>query len=277
MNDWLVNPAVQAGVLPLLAALILGLLLARTRFLALAVVAGLVVLLALTVGFAIEPLTSVRKLILLVFGSAALALALEAVGVDARRPVLAGLALVAGLAAVWMALRILQQQELAAALLAGFAAFAYVTAVVGGGLVGAADPLRASVIGAALGWGSGALAVLGASALLGQIGIALGTACAAVGLAQMLRGGPAPSGWTTALPAHVGAALLGVLTVFTGELRWYFLLPLLLVPVAARLVPADLTHRAWQSAFLAGLAALVPVGVAIGWAWTSARIGAAAG
>ena len=161
--------------------------------------------------------------------------------------------------------------------LAGVAAFVFVAALVGGSLSATADPLRASVIGTCLGWGSGALAVLGASALLGQIGIALGTACAGAALAQMLRGGPAPSGWSVGLPASLGAALVGVLAVATGELRWYFLLPLLIVPFAARWVPSGDSRRHWQYAFLAGFAALVPVVAAIAWAWMSARMAASAG
>ena len=277
MNDWLQNPAVQAGIVPFLVALVLGLLLARTRFLAAGVIAGLAVLLALTIGFALEPMTSVRKLILVTFGSGALALVLEAAGTTARRSVAGAVAVVAGLASVWIVLRVLQQKETGPALIAGAAAALFVIATVGALLECSTDPLRASVIGTCLGWGSGALAVLGASALLGQIGIALGTACAGLALAQMLRGGPAPSGWTTALPAGLGAALVGVAAVATGELRWYFLLPLLLVPFAARLVPGGGTRRPWQHAFLAGFAALVPVIAAIGWAWMSARMQASAG
>lgn len=277
MNDLLDNPAVQAGVVPFVVALVVGLLLARTRFLAAGVVAGLAILLALTIGFALEPMTSVRKLIVVTLACGALALALEAAGVTARRTTSAGIAAVAGLASVWVVLRVLQQKETGPALLAGLATAVFVAAIVAATLECAADPLRGSVIGTCLGWGSGALAVLGASALLGQIGIALGTACAGLALAQMLRGGAAPAGWTTALPAGLGAALVGVAAVATGELRWYFLLPLLLVPWAARLIPAGGSRREWQHAFLAGFAGLVPVVAAIGWAWISARMLASAG
>ena len=62
----------------------------------------------------------------------------------------------------------------------------------------------------------------------------------------------------------------------TGELHWYFLAPLGLVPLAAKAVPAG-RLRPWQYAFLAGLAALVPVVIAIAWAWMSARAAASAG
>ena len=235
------------------------------------------VLLYLTIGFALEPMTSVRKLIVVTLTASALALILEAAAVSARRQSIAALAVASGLAAIWVVLRILEQKDVGPAFFAALAVFAFVLALVGGTLVCADHPLRASVIGACLGWGSGALAVLGASALLGQLGIALGTACAAAALAQMLRGQRAASGWTVGLPASVGAALVGVLAVVTGELRLHFLLPLLLVAFAVRLIPADGPRRPWQYAFLAGLAGLVPVIVAVGWAWASARAATSAG
>ena len=95
-------------------------------------------------------------------------------------------------------------------------------------------------------------------------------------LVQMLRGLEAPAGWTTALPAAVGASLVGALACATGVLEWRFLLPLLLVAPAAWLVPAG-TRKPWQNAFLVGLAALVPVVIAITWALLSARSTSPAG
>ena len=275
MNDLLLNPAVQAAVAPFVAAFVVALLLARTRYLAAAVAVGLLMLLYLTIGFSLEPLTSVRRSIVVTLAASGLALGLEAAGVALRRPMIAALSAAFGLASIWVVERILVQQPPAAAWLAGLGAFVFVLALVAGALASGDDPLQASVVGVALGWGSGALAVLGASALLGQIGIALGTSCAAIALAQMLRG-RAPSGWTIALPASAGAGLVGVLACATGELHWYFLAPLGLVPLAAKAVPAG-RLRPWQYPFVAGLAALVPVVVAIAWARTSARAAASAG
>lgn len=277
MTDLLDNPAVQAGIAPFIAAFLAALLLARTRYLAAAVVVGFLVLLELTIGLAFESMTSVRKLILVTLGAGAIALAIEATEVSGRRTVIAALSLASALAAVWVVQRILAQQDPGAAWIAGFGVFAFVLMLVGSTLWAGVDPLRAAAIGACLGWGSGGLAVLGASALLGQIGIALGSACAAAALAQMLRGRAAPAGWTLGLPASVGSGLVGVLACSTGELRWYLLTPLLLVPLAASLVPAGGMRKPWQYVFLAGFAALVPVVVAIGWAWLSARVAASAG
>lgn len=271
MQTLLNHPAVQAALVPFVVALLLAFALARTRWLAVAVASGLVVELALTVGFAIEPLTAVRKLMLTTFAATAIAVALEAAGVSQRRGVTVALAAAAALAAVWVLQRVLAQKEGASAVCLAAGAVAFVSATVGGSLqAAAASPLRASVVAACLGWGAGALALFGASALLAQLGLALGTASAAVALVQMIRGQESPLGWTLALPAAVGAALVGLLASATGELPWYCLLPLPLVPWAARLVRAP-SGAVWRSGFGAGCAALAPVVLAVGVAWLAAR------
>jgi hypothetical protein len=269
--DLLNNPALQAGAIPFVVALLLGLALAATRYLALAVVSGLVAVLALTIGFTLVPLTAVGKLWFATFAAASIALILEAAGVAASRRVVVAAAAVAGLAAVWMLLRVLANQETAAAWAIATGAFALAAATTGSAIAAAAtSSLRAAVIGACLGWGSGVLALLGASALLAQLGLALGTGSAAVALVQMLRGREAPLGWTVVLPSAVAAALIGVLASAAGELRWYCLIPLPFAPLATRLVPAGALRRPWQLAFATGMAALLPMVLAVGLAWWAA-------
>ena len=278
MTDLLNNPAVQAAAIPFIVALVLAFMLAGTRYLALAVVSGLAVVLALTIGFSLEPFTSVKKLIVAAFAFTAAGVALEAAGIGARRAVIAALAGAAGLAGMWVVQRVLQQLEPAAAWTAGLGAFAFVAAATASAVgSGASSSLRGAVVGACLGWGSGVLSLLGASALLAQLGLAVGTASAAVALVQMLRGREAPLGWTVSLPAVVAAATIGVLASATGELRWYCLLPLPLAPLAARWVPVGALRRPWQQAFAWGLAALVPVLIALGLAWFAAASSSSAG
>lgn len=277
MQTLMDHPAVQAALVPFIVAGVLALALARTRWLALAVASGLVVELALTVGFAIEPLSAVRKLMLVTFAGTVIAVILEAAGVELRRGVTVALAAAAAMAAVWVLQRVLVQKEAAAAVGLGAGAAAFVFAVVGGTLqAAAASPLRAAVVAAALGWGAGVLALFGASALLAQLGLALGTAGAAVALVQMIRAQESPLGWTLALPAALGAALVGLLASATGELPWYSLLPLPLVPWAARLVRTP-SGALWRSGLGAGCAALVPVALAVGVAWLAARQASPAG
>ena len=120
-----------------------------------------------------------------------------------------------------------------------------------------------------LGLASGALAWLGASALLAQVGIAIGAAAGATLLVQMLAGKRAPTGTSISLPASVVAGLVGVLAVFTGTLPWYCLLPTLAIPWASRMVAAG-SRPVWQTAFLTAFVALIPLLLALGLAWISA-------
>jgi len=271
LNDLLDNPAVQAALIPFVVAFVLGFLLSRTRFLAAAVVSGAVVVLALTVGLSLDPLTSVKKLLLSVLVVTALALALEAAGAAPRRASIGSLAAAAGLAAVWVIVRVLQQMESIRPWAAGAAALLFVLFTVASAVAaGAASSLRGAVVGACLGWGSGVLALLGASALLAQIGLAVGTACAAVALVMMLRGSESPLGWSLVVPAAVASATIGVLACATGELRWYCLIPLPLASLAARWSPLGATRPPWQRAFAIGAVAVVPVALAVCLAWWSA-------
>ena len=168
-------------------------------------------------------------------------------------------------------------EPLAAWTLAG-GAFTFTLVATGSAIaVGATSSLRAAVIGACLGWGSGVLALLGASALLAQLGLALGTASAAVALVQMVRGREAPLGWTVGVPTAMAAALIGVLASATGELRWYCLIPLPFAPLAGYLVPIGALRKPWQTAFATGFATLVPIAVAVGLAWLSAASSSSAG
>jgi hypothetical protein len=155
--------------------------------------------------------------------------------------------------------------------LAGVLAAAFVAALVASTLkVSQDDPIGGSAAGLMLGLGTGALAVLGASAVLGSAAISVGAGAGAALLVQMLRGRPAPVGSTIALPAATVAGLAGVLATLSASLPWYTLLPLLAVPWATRLVPAGL-QSAWLRAFAAAALALLPMLLAIVLAWMAAK------
>ena len=269
MNELLNHPAVQAGVAPFLAALVWAGLLCRTRLLALAIGAAFVTAVALVLGWSFESLTASRKMVLVGLAATLLVLPLELIPAQPTLRLRALLAGAAGLAGVWMVLRVLQQQPAAAAIGAGVAVAVFMVALVESTRAVHDDAVRAASSALARGLGAGALALLGASASLGQLGIAIGAGAGATLLVQMLTGRAAPLGWTLALPASMVAGLLTLLSVFTGELRWYCMLPLLAVPWATRLVPTGL-RPLWVRAILTGLAALVPVALAVALAWVGA-------
>ncbi len=269
MTELLNNPAMQAGVLPFIVALIVAVLLHRSRLMGLAIGAGFFTVSFLALGFSFDSLTAVRKMILAGGGATVLVLLLELTGVQAKTPVRAALAAVAAVVAVWVIARVLQQREMGAAFLAGTASALYLAALVESGNRISSDSVRAASAALMLGLGCGVLALLGASASMAQAGIAIGASAGAALLIQMLTGKRAPTGWTLALPANVIAGLVGLLAVFTGALPWYCLLPTLAVPWATRLVPAE-KWPVWLTAFLSALAALVPMLLAVVLAWFAA-------
>jgi len=271
MEELLANPAIQAGVAPFLSALAAAAALRRTRLLGIAVAVAFALVIALTMGFAFEPLTATRKLVLIGLGTALAVLALEVPGANPTPAVRAALSTVAAAAAVWMVWRVLQQQEPVKAVLYGLAAGAYLVVLLESCLRAAGDGIRTAGISLVLGLTAGALALLGASALLAQIGIAVAAGAGAVLLVQMFGRPRGPKGWTLVLPAAAIAGLAGLLAVFTGSLPWYCLLPTLGIPWAARLVRQE-RHPPWRAALFTALAGLIPMSLAVGLAWFAARM-----
>ena len=270
MNELLDNPAVQAGVAPFGVALVVAVLLHRTRFTGLAIGAGFATVIVLAIGFSFEPLTAVRKMVLCGAGACLLLVVLELGALAPRTGVRVALAAAAALAAVWVVLRVLAQKETGAAVLAGLSAAAYMAALVDAGNQADADPLGLAASSLMMGLCAGVLALLGASASMAQVGIAVGASSGAVLLIQMLTARRLPMGWTLALPASVLAGLVGLLAVFTASLPWYGLIPTLAIPWATRLYPQGKNRPVWLTAFLMAFLALIPALVAVALAWFTA-------
>jgi hypothetical protein len=235
LQELLNNPAVQAGVAPFLVALIAVELFRRIKLSGLAIIAGFAVTVYLASDFSIEPLTAARKIVLLGLISALLALVLTLL--QSRwfgwlLPVLGSAA------AIWTMQRILQHQEPQVALLWGAGCAAYAAILVWGmDKLSDHEPLRAASAAAALGIGTGGTALVGASALLGQFGLALGSAAGAHLFIQMVSNKTLPTGRTFTLPLAVIAGLTGCLAVLSAQLPWYALPILATIPVLARFVP----------------------------------------
>ena len=96
---------------------------------------------------------------------------------------------------------------------------------------------RAASAATALGIGSGGAALVGASALLGQFGLALGAAAAAHWLIQIITNQTLPTGRVFTLPVAIIAGLTGCVAVLGAQLPWYVLGILACIPVIAWLIP----------------------------------------
>ncbi len=267
LQELLNNPAVQAGVAPFLVALITVELFRRIRLSGLAIIAGFAVTVYLASDFNMVPLTAARKIVLL--GSISALLALLLTLFQSRRfawflPVLGSAA------AIWTVQRILQHQVPQVVLLWGAGCAAYVAILVWAmDTLSDQEPLRAAGAATALGIGTGGAALVGASALLGQFGLALGSAAAAHLLIQMISNKPLPTGRTFTLPLAVIAGLTGCLAVLSADLPWYVLLILAAIPVLARFAP--LPNRSVRvRSLLLSLLTFSLVGAAIFVTWQAA-------
>lgn len=228
------HPAVQAGFAPFLVALVCAASFRRISLSGLAIIAGFAVTVYLASNFTLEPLTAVRKIVLLGLISAALGVLS---GLFQPRWLAPLLPLLGAAAAVWTAQRILQQHTPQVALLWGAGCAAYVALLVWGMDSLANQPVRAANAATALGIGTGGSALVGASALLGQFGLAIGSAAAAYLLIHMLGNKALPVGRVFTLPVALIAGLTGCIAVLSAELPWYALPALAAIPLAARFAP----------------------------------------
>jgi hypothetical protein len=248
MEEFLSNPAVQGGVAPFVVGLVAVAILGKARLGGLAVVAGFAVCVHLASGLTFTPLTSLRKLVLLALVAPVVGIAVDFV-LGTGRTLLAAIAAACGALTVWVFWSVLEQLPTAEALLVGGATAVFVAWVIGSTLALAGQPVRAGATALMLGLGAGISAILGASALLGLYGIAVGAGAGAFLLVQMLTGRRLAAGATFALSASVAAGLVAVAALVLAQLPWSALIALGLIPLAARL-PASDRLPVWAQAFV---------------------------
>jgi hypothetical protein len=234
LQELLNHPAVQAGLAPFLVGLFTAELLQRIRLSGLAIIAGFAITIYMASNFTTHPASASQKIVLLGWISALLAMLLTLLQ---TRWISWLLPVLGGAAAIWTAQRVLQQQAPQVVLLWGTGCAAYVAILVGVMDKLENDSLRAASAATALGIGTGAAALVGASALLGQFGLALGSAAAAHLLIQMISNQPLPAGRTFTLPLALIAGLTGCIAVLSARLPWYSLPILAAIPLVAWLIP----------------------------------------
>jgi len=267
MDEWLSNPAVQAGVAPFVAGLVAALALQPLRLGGLAAPVAFLVCMQLVSGIQFSPLTATRKILLL-----AMAAPLAGILVDhAFKPTRFGtlvLALAAGAGALWVVGPVIEQRPPAEAWVLGVAAVAACAFLVGySQLALADDAVRAGAAALALGVGAGSAAILSASVAYGSYGIALGAGAGAFLLPQMLLGRRFFAGATFTLPAMLIGGLVASGAMVLARLPWYALLVLALVPLAARL-PAPARVPVWLQALIFSLYGFAVAGLACFLAWS---------
>jgi hypothetical protein len=272
MQELLDHPAVQAVLAPFAFAFVVAWMLRTVRLSGLSVVAGFCVAMALIAGFEFAPLTTTRKIFLVVMVSPLAGIMIDLV-VKSGASAAAVAALALGAVTPWVFLAVLRQQEGAAPwlLAAGLGLF---SAWLAGGMVALrGDPARIGASALALGLGTGIAAVLGASASFGQYGIALAVSGAAFLLVVMMSGSKTTAGSVLALPAAAIGALFAGGTLLLASLPWMALPALALVPLAVRL-PVPAAGPSWMNIAFPVVYAAMPAGLACAIAWQATRAGA---
>ena len=269
MLSLLDHPAFQAGVGPLLVALVVAAGLSRSRFAWLAIVAGYATMLALSTGFEFSPLTAARKMTLLCLGAPLVGIAADLL-TKPSRTVAAALSAIAGALAVWAFVSVLRQREGSAGYLAAVGIAVFVAALVYAVLRLRDDGLRTGSAGLGLGLATGIAGLLSASIGFLAAGISVAAASGALLLVQVLFSRPIAPGYTGALTIGLSTALFACGTLMLAELAWYVLPLLLLIPAAAILPAPQLAPPIARAAVLAAytlIAAVIPVLAA----WYAAR------
>jgi hypothetical protein len=274
MNDILNHPAVQGGAAPFVAALIVALVLGRGRLGGLCMVAAFATAVFFVAGFTFTPLTATRKIILLGFAAPIVGM-LADFAFKPRKIGALVVALAGGAGALWALWPVLAQKEAAQSWLLGGTAVAAVAWLVGFSQMYLSDNgIRAGAAGLGLGLGAGIASILGASASYGLYGIALGAGAGAFLLPQMITGKKAEAGATYMLTATLIAGLIAAGTMVLADLRWYSVLVLALVPVAATL-PVPEKAPLWLQAILVSLYTFVVAGAVCALNWQFAPQAAA--
>lgn len=264
---------VQAGVAPLVVALLVALALWRTRHAWIAVTAAYAVAVALSAGIAFSPLTAGRKLTMLVLLAPLLGAALDRLDAARARALPAVLSVLSGLATLWVFASLLGQRESGDRLLSGAGMAAFVAVFVLLSLRLREHGAAAGAHGIAAGLGIGVAALLSASIGYLTGGVALAAGTGALVLLQFVFNRAEAPGYTGMLPLGLAPALFATATVMLAQLPWYALPLLAAVPVAAALAAARARALRTQLvvAAAAGVAAAVPFVLV---AWNATRTGA---
>ncbi|MEO7403874.1 MAG: hypothetical protein ABIU95_09425, partial [Burkholderiales bacterium] len=251
MRELLDHPAVQGGLAPLIVALVLAALFSRHRVAWLAVTVAYAVSIALSTGFAFSPLTVGRKIILVALAAPILGLIAD---VLTRKSQALGMtiALILGLAALWVFQTLLMQRPTAQGVGLGLSLVVFVTAIVWLTQRSSGSGLRIGAIGLGLGLGAGVAALMSASIGFFLSGVAIAAGSGAVLLVQVATRREIDAGNTGALAVAVPCAYFMAGSLSLAQLPWYALPVALLVPLAAMLP----VGRKWPTIARAALLAI---------------------
>ena len=260
MEQLLSRPEIQSAVAPFVIALVayLGLRKITATAWLWALLVAFLASAALINGLIVNPLTGTRKIILLITASfipaALLHWVLRSENLQRRFTTI-----ISQVALLWVFWAVLGRMDSAAMVLflAGSISLVLVSEH---SFVRIIDkPAQLHGAGFSLLLGVGLSATAAASALLGQIALALAAASGGALLGWVLSGSvsrPQTRQLIAVLPYLMASSLLGIAAVMFARLPWYALIPLTSIPFAVNLVPQKSSSR-FVNALLASLPGLV--------------------
>jgi hypothetical protein len=276
MEQLLSRPEVQSAVVPFVIALVAYLGLRKITAMAWlwALLVAFLASAALINGLIVTPLTGTRKIILLIIASfiaaALLHWVLRSDNLQRRFTTL-----ISQVALLWVFWAVVGRMDSAAMVLFLFGSISLVL-VSEHLLVRVVDnPAQLHGAGFSLLLGVGLAATAAASALLGQLALALAAASGGAFLGWIVTGGTSTKQSTqpiTVLPYIMAPALLGVAAVIFARLPWYALIPLTAIPLVVSLVPQKAESRLLR-AILASLPGLVIALAVAFYVWQSGNSG----
>jgi hypothetical protein len=240
-------PEFQSTIAPFFTAFVVGLLLRQFNKLwtSAGVILGFLVTAWLVNGFTFEPLSVHRKIILLGVFALIVGGLVDLYLAQWRNRTVA-LSILSAVCLLWVIWPVMVRQEgwiLFAMAVGGIVYLAWLTAWLDWL---ATDPLKTASAAAALGIGTGITAILGASALLGQLASAIGAAAGAFFLLA-LSFRDTPAGSVLTFPTAILCGTLGFSTLIYAELPWFTLVLLALIPLGTY-VPVVEKYPRWVQA-----------------------------
>ncbi|NOY71499.1 MAG: hypothetical protein GXP14_03855 [Gammaproteobacteria bacterium] len=272
MVELLNNPIIQSGIGPFFIAIISAWLLRHLGWLW----AGLGFAIAYTcsvywvIGLQFTPITSTKKIVLL--GLAAVIVGLILDYLQPQRLIkLLIITLGATAASVWLVWPVAMRQS--GLELYQFMAYPalyvtwlslFLTSIEN------TSPEEDASISCLLGFTTGVLALLAASALLGQLGIAIGAAAGAYILLSF-SSKPLKLGLNFTYPIAILCGLISITAVVYAKLPWYSLIPLALIPLVSYLPAGMAAHPFKRSLILAAMSTpLLASAIFLTWRTTGA-------
>lgn len=235
LEDLLNNPAIQGGIAPFIVALVIaGLFMKFRNLAALSIVGGVLTTVMLTTGIQFDPMTSTRKITLLIIIIPLIALLLDLFHAEESKKIVPIFYAIAAASIIWVLWPVLSRDPFSETLIPLLGYIIYATWMTGVFLKFVEMP-RISAASAAVGTGFaiGIVAMIGASALLGQLGIAFGVAASAYLLTQVVSRNDEPAGFTFCLSSAFIAALLLPAAVVYAKVPWIVIPFIALVPLFA--------------------------------------------